>query len=190
MTLGSIISKYKYKRGRGQISDHDIDQIISRLEGYRKFKQKQKQERFVKKRSATRTLKRKLKKANYRKMYSYKAVNNPYISMYNKLRPSVDPKLLERYHSTNIYMLYEFRTLKLPRSGYTLTAGKAWHALTDAWTGYKIAKRYKDSDLELKYANAVQKFAYYLQVPKMPSFEGLPSYDFKLDLEKKYNENN
>lgn len=186
MTLGSLISKYKYKRGRNNISDNDIDQVIARLEGYRKFKQKQKQERFVKKRSAERTLKRKLKKANYRKMYSYKAVNNPYISMYNKLRPNVDPKLLERYRSTNIYMLYEFRTLKLPRSGYALTAGKAWNGIINAWTGYKIAKRYKDPELELKYANAVQKFAYYLEAPKMPSFEGLPSWDFQLDIEKKY----
>ena len=119
-------------------------------------------------------------------VFKFKPAYNPYLKMYEKLSGTVDPKLLERYRNSNIYSLYEFRHLTLPRSNHDITAGQAWNGLIKAWKGYKISNdnypnRYNNPENAKIYASTIQKWSYLLENPKMPSFPdiGLSAEGFK-----------
>lgn len=170
--LGSIIASYNhhYKKSTSKNHQHEISNIIKRLEGYKKYQDKVKAEKYEYNRGKTRKLLTKLKKASYKKAYSFKPVINPYVEMMKKLHTPPDPNLLTRYKTANIYSMYEFRHLKLPKSNNQLTAAQGWSGLIKAWKGYKISKHLEDGEKMKKYASATQRFAHILQVPYMPDF--------------------
>lgn len=180
MTLGSIISNYKKggNRKRHALYQTDINDIVKRLEGYDKYKKQIKKEKVAQKKRQERRAVKKLKKLLYNKIYTKKPVGNPYLHMYKVAR--IDPNLLSKYQG-NIYSLYEFRHLPLPKSNYTINAGQAWGALEKSFKGFYIAKRNHNPDLMVRYASATQKWAYMLEAPRMPDFPdiGLSSLGFK-----------
>ena len=176
MTLGSIINSYNYRKSatkRSKLMGTDINDIVERLEGYDRYKKQLSREKYSEKRKKENKAKALLRKALYKKIYSVKTIRpNPYISFYNSMMVNPDPKLIERYKSENMFSMFEFRHVLLPKSKYTLTANQAWKGLIKAWQGYKITTdaRFINPNLHIRYAPAVQKFATMLEVPMIPDF--------------------
>lgn len=202
--LGSYIGKYNriYKRKKTTklAEQYDIKNIVNRLQDYKQYRQQIKKERKVKQQLKERKMISKVKKTVNKILYSsgtvinknkhdnfkFKPVYNPYLKMYERLSKTVDPKLLERYkRNSNVYSLYEFKHLTLPRSNHDITAGQAWNGLIKSWKGYKISSGNKymlpDENNMKIYASAIQKWSYLLENPKMPSFPdiGLSAEGFK-----------
>jgi hypothetical protein len=185
-SLGSLIAsyklKYKYQKKRYDPSQqHDILKVIERLEGYKRYQKQIKQEKETQKKKNFRKLLKKVKRESYKKAYSIKPVNNPYVYMYTRHNIVPDPRLMTSYQSKNIYSMYEFRHLKLPKSGYNIMAGHAWGGLIKAWTGFKIAKREGNKERMRLYGSATQAFVNMLEIPMMPHFPelGLPALSLR-----------
>ena len=178
--LGSVISSLKYKKRKGEYSkkkqsSHDIDVVIKRLEGYKKYKKQLYDQMYNVKRKKEQKLLKYIKKISYRKAFSYKPVSNPYIELYkngHRLPTPPDPNLMKQYKLSNIYAHHTFRHLPLPRSGYNVKAGQAWYGLSKAWKGYYISKRYMNEEHQKLYASAAQKWAFVLELD-----EGIPNFE-------------
>jgi hypothetical protein len=174
--LGSIISDLKVKQNQrkdGGESDNQfsINNIIKRLEDYKKYQQTIQKEQRDKERKKIRKALKKIKKESFKRVYYRKPVINPYLHMYEKHHITVDPRLEERYNSRPLYSLFEFRHLHLPKSDYEIKAGQAWGGLINSWKGYKIAKDNEDRVLTKKYAFTTQRWAWMLELPMIPDFD-------------------
>lgn len=183
--LGSIIGSYKKRRPKNKSEQHQIEQVVKRLEDYKNYQLKLYRQKQNKKRDAKSKTISTIKKIAYRKI-KYKPLINPYIEMYkNNSRIPVppDPNLLKQYKINNVYSYYTFKDLTLPRTGHNVKAGQAWGALIKSWKGYKIAKHKTFNDEHMKlYASATQKWAYCLElddggIPNFPDI-GLSNLGF------------
>jgi hypothetical protein len=199
--LGSYIGKYNriYKRKKTAklAEQYDIKNIMNRLEGYKKYRQTIRKERKLKEQKQVKKMVTKVKKTINKVLYSdnnsnnntnnfkFKPIYNPYLQIYEKLSSAVDPKLLEKYRTSNVYSLHEFRHLTLPRSNNDITAGQAWNGLKKSWIGYKIThdnkNRFNNTENAKIYAATIQKWSYLLEINKIPSFPdiGISAEGFK-----------
>ncbi len=200
--LGSYIGKYNriYKRKKTAklAEQYDIKNIMNRLEGYKKYSQTIRKERKLKEQKEVKKMVTKVKRVINKALYSdnndnktntfkfkFKPVHNPYLKIYERLSSTVDPKLLEKYRTSNVYSLYEFKHLTLPRSNHDITAGQAWSGLKKAWIGFKITQDYQNRFKNLEnakiYASTIQKWSYLLEINRMPSFPdiGISAEGFK-----------
>lgn len=182
-TLGSYISSinHRSKRKGGGMYQDDLLSIQRRLEGYKAYQDRIKREQHLHKEKEKRKVQKKIKKAFYKKIYSYKPILNPYVAHYQRNQDRIDPNLLKRYVENNIFMLYEFRHLTLPRTNYKITAGQAVGGLKKAWTGFYRARRLGSEEEVKYYAAGLQKWNYLLEVPIIPDFSaiGLPELGYK-----------
>lgn len=185
--LGSFIGEYNFrykkkKLGSDQYYHDDLLTIKKRLEGYDRYRKQVAKERKAKETATKKKLEKKVLKKWNKYLYRYKPIQNPYVEMYKRLKDRVDPKLLEKYTTENIFTLYEFRHLALPRSDYTISAGQAWGGLIKAWRGYKTSVGTGNDEMAVRYASATQKWNYLLEVPNLPDFPhiGISAEGFKL----------
>ena len=95
---------------------------------------------------------------------------NPYVHLYNNYHIKPDPALATRINNNNLYALYEFRHLKLPKSDFRIMAGQAWGALIKSWKGYYIAKYQGNIQAQQIYAAVTQRWADMLELPYIPDF--------------------
>lgn len=197
--LGGYIGKYNriYKRKKTAklTEQYDIKNVVDRLTSYKEYSNKVRKQRKLKEVKEERKMVAKVKKTVNKILYSnntnktkvdkYKPVHNPYMKIYERLSSAVDPKLLEKYRTTNVYSLYEFRYLTLPRTNHDITAGQAWHGLIKAWKGFKISGgnrcMIRDEDNMKIYASTIQKWNYLLETDRIPTFPdiGISAEGFK-----------
>lgn len=176
--LGTTIADYKYRyRNKRKNCPSDILQVIDRLEKYKEYQKQVKKERNEYDSKQQKKILKRVRKESFKKAYSLKPVVNPYVELLisnrQKNNRTVDKNLEEKYKTKNIYEIYEFRHLKLPRSDYEIPAGHAWNGLIKSWLGFKIAKSNDDTDLMTNYAHATQKWTHMLELQYIPEFEEL-----------------
>lgn len=186
--LSSYIANYRFKYRRGlkrNKNPSDILNVINRLKQYKKYQAQIRKERKIKIQKKEDKIRRKIlkevRRESFRQAFAdqlFKPVSNPYIDLIIQARREgkkvvVDPNLEKKYKSMNIYTLWEFRGLPLPRSDYEIKAGQAWGGLKKAWTGYKISKRLGSDLFQESYARATQNFAHLLELPMIPDFADL-----------------
>jgi hypothetical protein len=171
-SLGSTISsfKYKYKHSSSINQQHDVLKIIERLEGYEKYRKQIENERVKKAQKQKTKTKKKIKSLVYQKVYSKRNVINPYVELHNKHHITPDIRLTSKLNSKNLYSIYEFRHLLLPKSNYQITAGHAWGALIKSWKGYYIAKHQGNLQAQQIYASVTQRWVDMLELPYIPDF--------------------
>lgn len=183
--LGSYIGDYNriYKKRKTGIYQDDILSTIKRLEGYKEYQDQIKKEKYYAKVRKKKAFERKVRKKFLRKIYSYKPIVNPYIAHYQRNAERLDPNLVKKYTEQNIFLLYEFRHLTLPRTNYKVTAGQALGALRKTWLGFHINKTKGNDMITRYYAEGTQKWNYLLEVPYIPDFSdlGLPDLGYKVD---------
>src|SRR3954469_14808 len=96
--LGSIIGSYKKRRPKNKSEQHQIEQVVKRLEDYKKYQRDLYMQKQNKKRDSKRKAISTIKKIAYHQI-KYKPLVNPYIEMYkNNSRIPVppDPNLLKQ----------------------------------------------------------------------------------------------
>lgn len=171
--LGSIINDLRYRSKKTHNNkyeyQHDINTVVKRLEGYKKYQMQLAKENKLIKQKERRNLEKKFRRKVKKMIHTTKPVHNPYMNIHKNMLTGIDPKLLERYRYKNAYGLREFRHVKLPKSNYQIDAGQAWGALVKAWDGFYTARRFKDSKKTILYASAVQKFCDMLDL-ELPDF--------------------
>lgn len=152
----TFIASYKYKhKNKRKNSPADILNVIDRLKKYKEYQIQIRSEVRKKEKKEHKKFLKKVRRESYRKAFKSKPITNPYIEVILQARRQgkhvlIDPNLEKMYNSINLYTLFEFRSLRLPRSNYEVKAGQAWGGLIKAWKGFKISHRVGD-DLYTEY---------------------------------------